>query len=85
MNAATIASCALALFILVIASLASGQAYGDADGGAGACAACHPTAHPGGWESGAHADFAGRGSREMEGCVACHGRSYCAYCHGATR
>lgn len=82
MNLSVVMSCLLVIFVLIIASVASAQASGQADPNTG-CRLCHPSAHPQGWVAGAHAEFARLGPREMRGCINCHERDYCTFCHAA--
>jgi hypothetical protein len=83
MRQLTIAASVLAIFLLVIASIASANTP-PKPGAEGSCRSCHPYAHPADWALGTHSDFAGRGLREMQGCILCHSETYCGYCHQVT-
>jgi hypothetical protein len=66
----------LAMALLVSAALPAPAAAADH------CMACHPQAHPDGWEQSHGTDLADAAVSEST-CTDCHTASYCDGCHGS--
>ena len=80
MKAVTIALACVAVFFLAVGVMISAPAAAPA-ASLDRCLACHPQAHPNGWEQRIHYVDIEDGTVPMTECERCHTAQYCVDCH----